>query len=597
MLAEQCKAQAAKAMSFALLVGGVYACLGLSWVLFSDALVTSASAESAWQQSAQHYKGLLYVLCTSAGLIALVRHGYLKLLQADAQSKAHELQVQDLFLLHPQPMWLYERSTLAFLKVNHAAVAQYGYTEEEFLGMTLRDIKLPEDIPQVEELNKRPPGQYRDVGTVRHRKKSGELFFVHITAHAVPYLGQVATMVMATDVNDQVLAKKELERQEARFRQLFQSLGEVLWLATADGGKVLYVSQAFEHVYGRAASDLERDPGLWLSAVVPEDAAHALASNNQLWALGHSSCEYRIQRPDGTVRWISDRKKIIDVGEGETKLMGGIAEDITAQKERDAVKATTKAELEKMVASRTAELERVNVELEAFTRTAAHDLKSPLNGIVGMSYLLKSRFGPSMGTDGMDMVGQIESSAMHMAKLVNDLLALSRVGATELNHTAVDLVPLAHEAMKDLQRQDPKREVAFTAPPQILLNGDAGLVSSLMTNLLSNAWKFTAKTLGARISLTAQATSDSVTVRLVDNGVGFDSNNADKLFKPFQRFHSAAEFKGTGIGLVTCQRIVHKHGGEIRILSTPGMGTTVEFSIPRSGGREERIAVAGGHIS
>ena len=260
--------------------------------------------------------------------------------------------------------------------------------------------------------------------------------------------------------------------------------------------------------------------------------------------------------------------------------MGGIAEDITALKERDAAKATTKAELEKMVALRTAELERVNIELEAFSRTAAHDLKSPLNGIVGMSYLLKSRFAQSMGSDGMDMVGQIESSAMHMASLVNDLLALSRVGATELKHKVVDLVPIAHKAMQDLQRQDPRRVVRFLTPPQLLLDCDAGLMDSLLTNILSNAWKFTAKATDASISLTAQAKADSVTVRLEDNGVGFDSAKAENLFKPFQRFHNAAEFKGTGIGLVTCQRIVHRHGGDIRVMSAPGVGTTVEFSVP-----------------
>jgi len=580
VLPEQAKSRATKAWFVALRIGGIYACFGVAWVLFSDAIVTSTLDALTWLQAAQHYKGLVYVLLTTVGLMVLVRRGYQRLWLANAQSKAHELQVQDLFLFHPQPMWLYDRSSLAFLKVNHAAVAQYGFSEDEFLQMTLRDIKLPEDVPQVEALNKRPPGQYRDVGTVRHRRKSGELFFVHITAHSVPYQGSVATMVMAADVNDQVLAKKEIERQEARFRQLFQSLGEVLWLASVDGSKVLYVSQAFEHVYGRPASDLVENPALWLNAVLPEDAAHALASNNQLWALGHSSCEYRIRRPDGTVRWISDRKKIIDVGGGEAQLMGGIAEDITALKERDAARATTKVELENMVALRTAELERVNVELEAFTRTAAHDLKSPLNGIAGMSYLIKSRFGQALGTDGMDMVGQIEASAMHMATLVNDLLALSRVGATELNHTVVDLVPVAQEVMRDFQRQEPRREVKFLAPPQLLLDCDAGLLTSLLTNLLSNAWKFTAKTKDARIALTTQTTADRVTVRLEDNGDGFDSTKADNLFKPFQRFHSAAEFKGTGIGLVTCQRIVHRHGGDIRITSAHGVGTTVEFTMP-----------------
>jgi light-regulated signal transduction histidine kinase (bacteriophytochrome) len=269
------------------------------------------------------------------------------------------------------------------------------------------------------------------------------------------------------------------------------------------------------------------------------------------------------------------------IGANNLRLIGGIAEDITAQKERDAAIATTQQDLKRMVAERTTELEHANVELEAFSRTAAHDLKSPLNGVVGMSYLLKSRFGATLGEEGTDMVNQIESSSLRMAMLVNDLLALSRVTQVELKLQELDLVQMAHEVIEDLRRQSPHRTLLFVAPPALPVLCDAGLARSLMTNLLSNAWKFTANKPDARIALSATQSPSATSVTLEDNGAGFESSGAKNLFKPFQRFHSSSEFNGTGVGLVTCQRIVHRHGGDIQISSAPGVGTTVAFSMPR----------------
>jgi PAS domain S-box-containing protein len=350
-------------------------------------------------------------------------------------------------------------------------------------------------------------------------------------------------------------------------------------MATADGSELIYVSPAFETLYGRSSAEFHRELGLWLDCVHPEDREHAAASRQQLAALGHSVCEYRICRPDGSVRWLSDRKcKIID-DTGRVTMIGGIAEDITVLKERDAALATTQAQLEAMVAERTIALQRVNAELDSFARTAAHDMKSPLHAIAGFSQLVQLRYGEALGPEGRRMVARIEQSAFDMSTLVNDLLTLSRMTTTELCLTEVDLAALAGEIIEALRQQEPQRVVSFEAPPRAIVRCDAGLAGSLMSNLLGNAWKFTGRREQGRICLAVHESARGTVISVEDNGAGFDTSKSEQLFRPFQRLHSASEFAGTGLGLATCQRIVHRHGGEIWASSTPGLGTTLSFTM------------------
>ena len=588
-------AEQVRANRFAVGIGIVYAALGFGWILSSDALVHSISNDPGWLLAAQRYKGLFYVIATAIGLVLLVRMGYRRLLAAMDAARSSELQVQDLFQRHPRPMWVCDTGTRAFLQVNEAAIREYGYSEREFLGMTIDDICPPHDITARDAAGRdAAPGQDfagSPAGSeIRHRKKSGEIVIVQVTQHSVPYGGASAVMIMAADITQQVLTAQALERQEAQFRQLHQSLGEVLWLASPDGAEVLYVSPAFEQVYGRSAADFLADPSAWLEMVHPDDLRIARASDDQLKSLGYSSCEYRVLRHDGSVRWVADRKRLIVDAQGTVTMIGGIAEDITAVKERDAAWALTRGELERMVDQRTAELERVNVELEAFTRTAAHDLKSPLNGIVGFSHLLQSRYGQTLGADGARMAGHIEQSAKQMATLVNDLLALSRVNSAEIDLQPVDLVPLARDILTELALQEPARSVSFEAPSSLIARCDPGLARSLLANLLGNAWKFTGKTDPSRIRLRGQITGHGTEVEIEDNGAGFDSGHAENLFKPFRRFHSSTEFSGTGIGLATCLRIVQRHGGQLSIESMPGAGTTVRFVLPPAKGDGQPIA-------
>lgn len=423
-----------------------------------------------------------------------------------------------------------------------------------------------------------------DPAWLRTAQRYKGVFYVLATAAGLSLLVRAGYQRLLRDAAQARLRELQaLQQQEARFRQLHQSLGEVLWLASADGRRMLYLSPAFETLYGRPAADFERDLDLWLYAVHPDDRARAEASQAQLQATGQSHCDYRICRPDGSVRWVSDRKRTIVDADGRVSMIGGIAEDITARIERDLVRATTQAELERMVAERTAALEHMNAELDAFARTAAHDMKSPLNAIGGFSFLLRQHHAAALGADGQRMVTHIEQSTHHMAALVNDLLALSRVATLTLRRDEVDLAALGRDLVAELRRQEPDRAVVFDAPTHLALPCDGGLVRSLLANLLGNAWKFSSRRADAHIRLAAHRRGGVIEVSVEDNGAGFDAGDGSNLFKPFQRFHSDTEFTGTGIGLVTCQRIVHRHGGHIQVESTPGAGTVVRFTLQAAG--------------
>lgn len=372
-----------------------------------------------------------------------------------------------------------------------------------------------------------------------------------------------------------------LALQQRQFRQLHESLGEVLWIGSPDGSQLHYVSPAFEQIYGRSVPEILRRPALWRESVHPDDLAAAWALDPRLADGQMVSCEYRIVRPDGSVRWVEDRKRMILDARGQPVLMGGIAEDITARRERDAVQDTLRSELQRLVDERTAELQATNLELEAFSRTAAHDLKSPLSGIAGLSQLLRTRHAQGMDPAGLAFLEQIERSARDMSELVNDLLVLSRAGSVPLACQWNDLAPLASQVLDDLQRLEPWRQVTLQLPPEMPAWCDAGLMRSVLANLLGNAWKYSARREPARITVAWQSTDQGTELTVTDNGSGFDAARVEGgVFRPFQRFHTQAQFQGSGLGLVTCQRIAQRHGGRLEVQSAPGEGTRASMWLP-----------------
>jgi light-regulated signal transduction histidine kinase (bacteriophytochrome) len=225
-------------------------------------------------------------------------------------------------------------------------------------------------------------------------------------------------------------------------------------------------------------------------------------------------------------------------------------------------------------------LKLANQELEAFSYSVAHDLRAPLRGMNGFAQVLLDAYQDKLDAEGQDWLQEILLNARKMGELIDGLLSLARVTRSELKPEHVDLSAVAHETAARLTASEPDRPVQMTVQQHLRAHVDSRLARALLENLLSNALKFTSRVSAACIEVGAIDKEGSYTFFVRDNGAGFDMAFASKLFTPFQRLHTVEEFPGTGIGLATVQRIVHRHGGRIWAEGAVGVGATFYFTFP-----------------
>jgi signal transduction histidine kinase len=235
--------------------------------------------------------------------------------------------------------------------------------------------------------------------------------------------------------------------------------------------------------------------------------------------------------------------------------------------------------LEATVQSRTRELEERTQELQSFSYAVSHDLRAPLRGVSGWIFALEEDCGSQLDATGHRHLERIRNEAQRMSMLIEGLLSLSRISPQEIRVETIDVSCLGMSILNRLAEAHPDRAVRTEVPPGILVDGDAALCEIALMNLLENAWKFTSKRPEACIGIEAVESPTGRGFRVRDNGAGFAPSNRDRLFIPFQRFHRASEFPGTGIGLATVHRIARRHGGSVEVESTPGVGTTVTMML------------------
>lgn len=229
-----------------------------------------------------------------------------------------------------------------------------------------------------------------------------------------------------------------------------------------------------------------------------------------------------------------------------------------------------------------ASLEHANRELESFTASVSHDLRSPLSSIAGQAGLLEISLGDQATEDQKRRMQRIQSSVKQMSELIEALLVLSRISRQPLQTETVDVTALAQETIAELRQRDPQRTVSTNIQPDMRVRADRRLIGTAVFNLVSNAWKFTARTPAPSIDIGMSREGDVATLHVKDNGAGFDMAYEDKLFKPFQRLHGASEFPGTGVGLATVQRIVERHGGRCWARGKPQEGAVFYCTLPGS---------------
>jgi light-regulated signal transduction histidine kinase (bacteriophytochrome) len=226
----------------------------------------------------------------------------------------------------------------------------------------------------------------------------------------------------------------------------------------------------------------------------------------------------------------------------------------------------------------------LNKELEAFSYSVSHDLRAPLRSIDGFAQALREDWGDRLDETGQDHLSRVRNAAQRMGRLIDDLLKLSRLSRAQVQRIDVNLAQIARDITRELEERNPARKVQWNIEDDLRANCDPSLARIVLENLLGNAWKFTSKTAEARIDFMKMPDTEPPTFVIRDNGAGFDMQYADKLFAPFQRLHGDREFPGTGIGLATVQRIVHKHGGDVRTRAAVGQGASFYFSFEPADG-------------
>ncbi|MCU1286408.1 MAG: periplasmic sensor signal transduction histidine kinase [Acidobacteriales bacterium] len=268
-----------------------------------------------------------------------------------------------------------------------------------------------------------------------------------------------------------------------------------------------------------------------------------------------------------------------DIG-GEIALLNSAFNQMLEQIElRDQELQDARLGLEKRVEERTRQLVAANRELEAFSYSVSHDLRNPLEIINGFSYLLLQEYGDKLDTQGKEHLHEVTAATKRMAQLIDDLLGLAQASTTAMHRENVDLSNLALGVMKELQRREPMRKVEFQVAPSMNADGDSRLLRIVLDNLIRNAWKYTSGVTQASVEFGCNRENGVPVFFVRDNGAGFDPQYSDRLFKPFQRLHSKAEFPGTGVGLATVQRIIHRHGGEIWAEGSVQHGATFYFRL------------------
>jgi PAS domain S-box-containing protein len=457
--------------------------------------------------------------------------------------------------------------------VNHSAVRNYGYSREEFLSLTIKEIYPSEDVTARLESAAKARPDTENAGIRKHRKKDGTLIDVESTSHPLIYRGGEARLEVATDITTRKKAEEALRQSEERFRLLVSEVTDYAILMLDPEGVIASWNAGAERIKGYQSQDIV---GQHFSRFYPTEDVERGKPDNELKVArerGRFEDEGWRVRKDGSRFWANVVITALRDGTGRLRGFAKVTRDITEHKRT-----------QEFILHAKEEAERASKFKDQFLSTMSHELRTPLNAVLGFSDLLADeRYGP-LNDRQQRYVNHIHTGGKHLLKLISDILDLSKIeaGKMELTREDVTIASAFAEVISALYPLAEKKSQALLqqAEPNLHVHADAMRFKQVLMNLAGNGIKFTPE--GGRIELAARQVDDQVRVEVRDNGPGILPEQQQRIFEAFFRLREmGGATEGTGLGLAITSRLVELHGSKLGIESQPGEGTCFYFSFPR----------------
>ncbi len=440
---------------------------------------------------------------------------------------------------------------------------------------------LPEDLPEQERILRESVhrlGHSAREFRIR-RATDGECRHIQAVETVRTNAAGEAEWVVGTnlDVTDRKRAEEALRDSEEQFRTMVDAISQLAWMAHPDGFIHWYNQRWFDYT-GTTPEQMEGWG--WQRVHDPEMLPKVLEGWKASIATGEPfEMNFPLRGADGTYRWFLTRAFPVKDAAGRVLRWCGTNTDISRMRDAEEEIHQLNAELERRVTERTAQLEAANKELEAFSYSVSHDLRAPLRAVDGFSQALLEDYAAQLPEEGRRYLGTIRQGAQKMGALIDDLLAFSRLSRLPLKKRQVDTARLVHESIEELAPQRAGRQIEIRIGDLPACHGDPALLKQVWINLLSNAFKYTGKREAAVVEIGCIGERGAREFFVRDNGTGFDMRYAGKLFGVFQRLHRAEDYEGTGVGLAIVQRVIHRHGGAIRVDAELDRGATFYFTL------------------
>jgi len=503
-------------------------------------------------------------------------------LQAEREIKAREQIFES--MAKASPVGIFRTNNLGQCTyVNGTWLEIAGMDFEQALGHGWADALHPEDRDRVLTGWSNAAQERRNFRIeCRFKRPDGKVTWVLAHAHAVAQIDDndntIGYVGSVTDIHKFKLAEEALDKSIHEWNYAMDYFEDPMMLISLDEKIV------------RANKTFYKSSGLTPDQVIGRDPGEIYHPDGEKVAC--PVCQARKDRKDIRIvmeaddpgnrlgRPVEKIVRIVRDEHGEPQSILVASHDLTNQRIIEDELRHHQEHLEEQVAIRTRELEASNRELESFSYSIAHDLRAPLRSITSFSQIVLEDASGRLLPEEQQNLQRVVNAGKNMTEIIDDILELSRVSRLDLDRVPVDMSELAINCFNYLRDSEPRADVNISIERELKAQGDRKLLNIMLYNLIGNAWKYTSKTTQAKIEFGITKQHDQIVYFVKDNGIGFDMKYSNKLFGVFQRLHKADDFEGTGIGLATVQRIVHRHGGKVWAKAEPNKGATFYFSLP-----------------